>query len=85
MRDFAGTGAFSSEYIVATKSVGNFDITTGLGWGILGLENSIRNPFNSLDSSFQTRGTSGGNEGGEFNYSVCFPGQQLCLEELNIA
>ena len=32
LRDIAGTGLFSSEYLVFTKRVGNFDISSGLGW-----------------------------------------------------
>jgi len=73
LRDFAGTGSFSSEYIVATKSFGNFDITTGVGWGDLGLEDSIRNPFNSLSSSFKTR-VKEGSLGGDLNSSTWFSG-----------
>jgi hypothetical protein len=73
LRDLAGTGVFSSEYIVATKSLGDFDITAGIGWGLLGSDNSIRNPFISLDSSFKTRS---GNidQGGDFKYSSWFSG-----------
>ena len=76
LRDIAGTGVFSSEYIVATKSFGNFDITTGVGWGILGSDNSIRNPFNLLHDGFKTRGSllSLDTEGGEFRYSNWFSG-----------
>ena len=73
LRDLAGTGIFSSEYVVATKSFGDFDITAGLGWGLLGSDNSIRNPFNSLHSSFKTRADKSG-QGGEFNYSDWFSG-----------
>ena len=49
LRDLAGTGGFSSEYIVATKSLGNLDLTTGLGWGLLALDGGISNPFGFLD------------------------------------
>ena len=54
--------------MVATKSFGDFDITAGIGWGLLGSDNSIRNPFNSLHSSFKTR-TGETGQGGDFNYS----------------
>ena len=33
VRDMAGTGVFSSEYIVASKRYNNIDLTFGLGWG----------------------------------------------------
>ena len=37
IRDFIGTGIYSSEYIVATKSIGDrLRVTGGLGWGRLG-------------------------------------------------
>ena len=35
LRDFIGTGWYSSEYIVGTKSIGNIDLTVGLGSGRL--------------------------------------------------
>ena len=73
LRDIAGTGIFSSEYLVATKSLGNFDVTAGLGWGILGSDDSIRNPLLSLSESFQIR-TSSIKEGGEFKYTDWFSG-----------
>ena len=67
LRDIAGTGIFSSEYLVATKSLGNFDVTAGLGWGKLGSDDSVRNPLLSLSESFQIR-TGSIKEGGEFKY-----------------
>ena len=73
LRDIAGTGIFSSEYLVATKSLGNFDVTAGLGWGKLGSDNSIRNPLLSLSESFQIR-TGSFKEGGEFKYTDWFSG-----------
>jgi hypothetical protein len=74
LRDFAGTGGFASEYMVATKSFGDFDITAGIGWGILGSDGSIGNPFNSLDDSFKERtgNTVGG--GGDISYANWFSG-----------
>ena len=33
LSDFGGTGAYSSEYLVASKAMNNFDFTLGLGWG----------------------------------------------------
>jgi len=73
LRDIAGTGIFSSEYLVATKSLGNFDVTAGLGWGKLGSDDSIRNPLLSLNESFQIR-TGSIKEGGEFQYTDWFSG-----------
>ena len=57
MEDFAGTGVWSSEYIVATKLINNFDITLGLGWGKYGTRGSLDlNPLYQLDERFETRG-----------------------------
>jgi len=42
LNDFIGTGVYSSEYIVATKSFGErLRVTAGLGWGRLGSHGSI--------------------------------------------
>ena len=44
--DFAGTGLYSSEYIVGTYGINNIDIHLGLGWGTMNSsKNSIKNPF----------------------------------------
>ena len=31
LRDFIGTGWYSSEYLVATKTLGNLEVTAGIG------------------------------------------------------
>ncbi len=72
-RDLAGTGLFSSEYIVASKRIRNLDISLGLGWGLLGLEDSISNPLSSLSKTFDERESDFG-QGGEFSYSSWFSG-----------
>ncbi len=48
LNDFIGTGVYSSEYIVATKSFmeNRLRVTGGIGWGRLG----SRNPIGSLGS-----------------------------------
>jgi hypothetical protein len=46
MIDFTGQGAFSSEYIAATKTFNDrVKVTAGLGWGRLGTDGSIGQPF----------------------------------------
>lgn len=55
INDLVGTGVYSSEYLVASKSFGDFDTTIGMGWGRLGMANTIRNPFTQLSNSFETR------------------------------
>ena len=73
LRDIAGTGLFSSEYLVFTKSIGNLDITSGLGWGLLGAANNIHNPLIGLHDSFKTRNAEKG-QGGDFSAKSWFSG-----------
>ena len=44
LRDFIGTGWYSSEYIVATKSIKNLELTAGLGFGRLAGRDSFLTP-----------------------------------------
>ncbi len=74
IRDLAGTGIFSSEYLVGTKGIGNFDLSIGLGWGLLGTESSFSNPFGNLGQNFKERGSSIG-QGGSFSYQNWFSGR----------
>ncbi len=56
LRDFIGTGRYSSEYIVATKTLGsNVRVSGGLGWGRLGSLNGFTNPLGVIDDRFETR------------------------------
>lgn len=73
LRDIAGNGNFSSEYIVATKSFGNLDVTSGIGFGVLGSDNSIRNPLVSIDQGFKSRSGEFG-LGGDFRVGNWFSG-----------
>ena len=75
LRDIAGTGLFSSEYFVASKKLGNFDLTTGLGWGALATNGNYKNPFASIKERFEIRNSSQGYvQGGDFNYKDWFSG-----------
>ena len=78
IRDMAGTGRFSGEYLVASKKIGSFDLSLGLGWGTLGADGNVRNPFISIDERFERRAYSVG-EGGDFNNSVWFSGKRAAL------
>lgn len=56
LRDFIGTGRFSSEYVVATKTFGpNLRASGGIGWGRLGSLNGFTNPLGAIDERFETR------------------------------
>lgn len=48
LRDFLTPGRFQSEYIVATKSIGdNLTVTGGIGWGAMGTRDGFDNPIAS--------------------------------------
>ena len=65
VRDILGTGVWDGEYAVASKGLGSFDISVGLGWGRLASRNPIENPLSTLDQAFDRR--PGGREsGGKF-------------------
>ncbi|AIA70401.1 MULTISPECIES: YjbH domain-containing protein [Pectobacterium] len=55
LRDIAGTGLFDSEYLVASKRMGPFDFTLGMGWGNMAESGNIKNPACSLKASFCNR------------------------------
>ena len=78
LRDIAGTGRFSSEYLSASKKFGNLDFTLGLGWGNLGSDANIRNPFLSLDPRFGNRPPKAA-YGGRFNVKDWFSGDRAAL------
>ena len=56
LRDFIGTGWYSSEYIVGTKSLGRLEITTGLGFGRLAGRGSFTNPLAGFSDEFKKSG-----------------------------
>lgn len=73
MRDFAGTGLFSSEYLVASKRQGRLDASLGIGWGYLGGRANLKNPLSTLSSRFTQRQTDVG-QGGTLGVNTWFHG-----------
>ncbi len=76
LQDLAGTGIYSGEYIVATKSFDNFlglpgrvRLTGGLGWGRLGSSGDIGAPFSETRPGFVA-----GDTGGEPSVDTWFRG-----------
>lgn len=65
LRDFAGTGLYGSEFIVATKSITpSFRLTGGVGWGRMASYGGFINPLGRISSRFLTRSTGFGGFGG---------------------
>ena len=73
LRDFIGTGWYSSEYIVSTKSMGSFEVTAGLGFGRLSGRNSFSNPLGALSSRFDQRDGKAFGKGGTLGTINCLP------------
>ena len=74
LRDFIGTGWYSSEYIVGTKSVGNLELTAGLGFGRLAGRNSFSNPLGTLSTRFDKRDGNSVGKGGTLGTINWFQG-----------
>ena len=58
--DLIGTGLEGAEYVTASKRVGDFDLTLGMGWGRLAGTAMFENPFALVLSSFAVRPASTG-------------------------
>ncbi|MFD2173173.1 YjbH domain-containing protein [Rhodobacter lacus] len=68
LNDFIGTGVYSSEYLVATKSIGErLRVTAGLGWGRLGSFGSIATMGSRPEYNYASNG-------GQFNDNSWFRG-----------
>ncbi len=78
--DIAGTGFYSSEYIVASYGVDNVDLTFGVGWGSLdGASSNFKNPLGYLDDRFLDRPEPKdfADQGGQFQPSRYFSGETI--------
>ncbi|MBP1805285.1 YjbH domain-containing protein [Rubellimicrobium aerolatum] len=67
LQDFLGTGVYSGEYLVATKTVGDaFRVTAGLGWGRFATNGGFDNPLGLVGGRFEERPDTfvSGDEGG---------------------
>lgn len=78
LNDFAGTGFYTSEYIVSSYGIKNLDLHFGLGFGALSDTGSkFNNPLAYLHDTFETRsGETEGCRGGCFNYRQYFSGKE---------
>ncbi len=78
INDIAGTGLYSSEYIVASYGLNNIDFHLGIAWGTLnGADSKIKNPFIDIDSSFQNRPKTYEGAGGQFQASRYFSSEDV--------
>ena len=78
LNDFAGTGLYSSEYIVGSYGINKLDMHFGLGWNRLGGSDfQVNNPFGYLDDRFKTRPTDTRGAGGQFDPARYFSGEKV--------
>jgi len=75
VRDFIGTGWYSSEYIVGSKFIGPLHLMAGLGFGRLEGRNSIKNPFGVFDNKFVKRDANTDGRTGTINDINWFQGR----------
>jgi hypothetical protein len=77
LRDFLGTGVYSSEYLVASKTVArDFTLTAGMGWGRLSGLGAASNPFCEISDSLCERENEYG-EGGKPSVESYFRGEDI--------
>ena len=77
--DIAGTGIYSSEYIVGSYGVENLDFHLGVGWGVLsGGKYTYDNILGNIDSSFYNRDSETG-RGGQLSLDNYFSGKKMGL------
>ena len=76
LNDFAGTGIYSSEYIVGSYGINKTDFHFGIGFGLLnGSDAEFKNPLTYLADSFSTRPSNTVGKGGSFQPSRYFSGE----------
>ena len=76
LNDFAGTGLYSSEYIVGSYGINRTDFHFGIGFGLLdGSDQRFRNPLGIISDEFYDRPTSFAAKGGSFQPSRYFSGE----------
>jgi len=84
--DFAGTGQFTKEYVVATYALNNFKLTAGLGWGKFVGENEINNPLSIFGDQLDIRPQQSDNfnSGGSLSYDLWFRGDSTIFAGMEI-
>ena len=75
-QDLLGTGLFAGEYFVASKRLGDFDISAGVGWGTIGSAGTFTNPFTLISDEFLERKGTGG-PGGQVSVFSLFGGPRV--------
>ena len=77
IRDLVGTSYWGSEYIVASKIMGDFDVTLGVAWGRLAGNGDLNNPLAHLADRFAVRERSDSGLGGGLLTGTFFSGEKI--------
>lgn len=78
INDIAGTGYYSSEYIVGSLGINKTDFTFGMGWGVYdGSNQNINNPLGYIHDSFKIRPEKYEDKGGQFQPGRYFSGKTV--------
>ena len=75
INDIAGTGFYSSEYLVASYGIYKTDFHIGIGWGELNGSNNFNNPLEYIYDGFNSRPNNYEDKGGQFQPSRYFSGK----------
>lgn len=78
IRDIGGTTVFGGEYLAASKTLGSFQGTLGLGWGRLSGGYTLDNPMRHVSSAFESRHYDMG-RGGKLATATFFSGDSVGL------
>ncbi len=76
IKDLLGTGAWSSEYVVASKAIKDLDVSIGIGWGRLSERDQFQNPF---AKTFVEEDHVGGKRGGKIRSNSFFRSEDIGL------
>ncbi len=79
VNDLAGTGFYSSEYVVGSYGIDNLDIHFGLGWGNLNGESDFKNPLTIISNKFGDRPSDLEGRGGQFQPSRYFSDKDVSV------
>lgn len=79
LNDLAGTGLFSSEYIVFSNSNNKFEYSFGMAWGVFDDGITIKNPLRSISKNFNERSNVLKDKGGNFDFKNYFSGEKSSI------